>query len=102
MRVLLINPPSPERLGAPLLGLQYVSAALLARGAEVRVIDAAARHFEHDADWIVAEIVGLSLFTRWVWHAYQLADRLRGHCRLLVAGGAHATVRPDETLRRGF
>ena len=50
-RVLLINPPSPERLGAPLLGLQYVAAALLERGCEVRVIDAAARCFdgEHDS-----------------------------------------------------
>src|SRR6187431_575089 len=75
-RVLLINPPSPEQLGAPLLGLQYVAAALLNRGCEVRVIDAAARYFPHDRDWIVAEaeafgpeIIGFGLFTRWVWHA---------------------------------
>ena len=54
-RVLLINPPSPEQLGAPLLGVQYVAAALLARGCEVRVIDAAARYFTHDFDWIVAQ-----------------------------------------------
>jgi radical SAM superfamily enzyme YgiQ (UPF0313 family) len=109
MRVLLVNPPSPEGLGAPLLGLQYVAAALLERGCDVRVIDAAARHFGHDADWIVSEaeafaprIVGVGLFTRWVQHAYALAERLRGGRWLLVAGGAHATVRPEETLERGF
>ena len=34
-RVLLVNPPSPEALGTPLLGLQYVAAALLERGCEV-------------------------------------------------------------------
>ncbi|GAB4345322.1 MAG: radical SAM protein [Gammaproteobacteria bacterium] len=108
-RVLLINPPSPERLGAPLLGQQYVAAALLARGCEVKVIDAAARHFPHDSDWIVEQterfaphIVGMGLFTRWVWHAYRLAERLRGRFPLLVAGGPHATVRADETLRHGF
>ena len=39
-RVLLVNPPSPEQLGSPLLGQQYVAAALLARGCEVRVLDA--------------------------------------------------------------
>jgi radical SAM superfamily enzyme YgiQ (UPF0313 family) len=107
-RVLLINPPSPEQLGAPLLGLQYVAAALLARGCEVRVIDAAGRYFEHDADWISAEaelfapdMIGFGLFTRWVWHAYRLAERLRGTA-LLVAGGAHTTVRPDEAIERGF
>lgn len=109
MRVLLINPPSPERLGAPLLGFQYVAAALVARGCEVRVVDAAARHYDRDDDAIVDEvvafaprIVGVALFTRWVWHAYRLVERLRGCRALLVAGGAHATVRPDEALERGF
>jgi radical SAM superfamily enzyme YgiQ (UPF0313 family) len=110
MRVLLINPPSPERLGSPLLGLEYVAAALLARGCEVRVIDAAARLFPHDAEWIAREaaswsprLIGFGLFTRWVWHAYRLAEALRGRGGwVLAAGGAHATVRPEETLERGF
>lgn len=108
-RVLLVNPPSPEQLGAPLLGLQYVAAALIARGCEVRVIDAAARYYTGDADAIVAEaegfgpdLIGFGLFTRWVWHAYQLVERFRGRFPLLVAGGAHATVCPDETLAHGF
>lgn len=108
-RILLINPPSPEQLGSPLLGLQYVAASLLERGCEVRVIDAAARYFDHDLEWVVKEaeafaphLVGFSLFTRWVWHAYRLVDRLRGRFPMLVAGGAHATVRPEETLCMGF
>ncbi len=109
MRVLLLNPPSPERLGAPLLGQQYVAAALLAAGCEVEVIDAAARHFDEDEDQLLArierfqpQVVGLGLFTRWVWHAYRLVRRLVGTGPLLVAGGAHTTVRPEETLREGF
>jgi len=109
MRVLLINPPSPEQLGSPLLGLQYVAASLLAHGCEVRVIDAAARHFLHDYDWIVNEadsfdpaIIGVSLFTRWVWHAYSLVERLKNKSWLLVSGGAHTSVRPEETLNHGF
>jgi radical SAM superfamily enzyme YgiQ (UPF0313 family) len=108
-RVLLVNPPSPEQLGAPLLGQQYVAAALIARGCEVRVIDAAARYYRGDVDAIVAEaerfapdLVGFGLFTRWVWHAYRLVERFRGRFPLLVAGGAHATVCPDETLEHGF
>lgn len=110
VRVLLVGPPSPEALGAPLLGLQYVASALLAHGCEVRVIDAAARRFPHDSDWIIREIedwspqvVGFGLFTRWVWHAYQLVEQLRERAGwVLVAGGAHTTVRPEETLARGF
>jgi radical SAM superfamily enzyme YgiQ (UPF0313 family) len=110
MRVLLINPPSPERLGSPLLGLEYVAAALLARGCEVRVLDAAARFFCHDAEWIAREakawspqLIGFGLFTRWVWHSYRLVDALRGQGGwVLAAGGAHTTARPEETLARGF
>lgn len=109
MRVLLINPPSPERLGAPLLGQQYVAAALLHAGCEVKVIDAAARHFGHDSAWIVQQardfqpqVIGVALFTRWVWHAYQLMPALRELPGLRVAGGAHATVCPEEPLAQGF
>jgi radical SAM superfamily enzyme YgiQ (UPF0313 family) len=108
VRVLLVNPPSPERLGAPLLGLQYLAAALLESGAEVRVVDAAARNGP-DANRVleVAEsfrpgLIGVGLFTRWVWHAYRLAGELAGGPWTLVAGGAHATVRAEETVRRGF
>jgi radical SAM superfamily enzyme YgiQ (UPF0313 family) len=110
MRVLLVNPPSPERLGSPLLGLQYVAAALIAAGAEVRVLDAAARGAAPTIGDIVREaesfrpaIIGMSLFTRWVWHAYRLLEALDGRGSwTLVAGGAHATVCPEETLARGF
>jgi radical SAM superfamily enzyme YgiQ (UPF0313 family) len=110
MRVLLVNPPSPERLGSPLLGLQYVAAALIAGGVDVRVLDAAARGTAPTTRDIVREaesfqpaIIGVSLFTRWVWHAYRLLDDLAGAGKwTLVAGGPHATVRPAEALERGF
>ena len=109
MRILLINPSSPERLGAPLLGFQHVAAALLRAGHELRVIDAAARYFTHDASWIAAQVrdfrprfIGMALFTRWVWHAYRLLPALKESGCLLVAGGAHTTVAPRETLEQGF
>jgi len=108
-RILLINPPSPEALGSPLLGQQYVAAALLAKGCEVRVLDAAARYQHAGIAGIVAavdeyrpDVAAFGLFTRWVWHAYQAAKALRGKVPWLVAGGAHATARPREVLEQGF
>jgi anaerobic magnesium-protoporphyrin IX monomethyl ester cyclase len=108
-RVLLIVPPSPQRLGSPLLGLQYVAAALLDAGCEVRVIDGAARRFAHDDAWIAGEaekfnpdMVGVGLFTHGARRAYALVDRLRARFPLLVAGGPHATACPEEPLRHGF
>ncbi len=92
-----------------MLGLQFVAAALLARGCDARVIDAAARYNRPDSAEILAEIerfrphaIGFSLFTRWVWHAYDLVKALRGTGAVLIAGGAHATVRAEETLRYGL
>lgn len=108
-RVLLLNPPSPERLGAPLLGQQYVAASLLAAGHEVRVLDAAAKFANQDEAHLLGEIaswrpdvIGVALFSRWIWHAYRIVGRLQGLEATLVAGGAHATVRPEEALRQGF
>jgi anaerobic magnesium-protoporphyrin IX monomethyl ester cyclase len=108
-RILLINPPSPEQLGTPLLGHQYVASAFLAAGCDVRIIDAAARFGPRDPDLILQAVrdlkpdaVGFGLFTRWIWHAYQLARRLRGEVPLLFAGGAHTTVRPFEVITQGF
>jgi anaerobic magnesium-protoporphyrin IX monomethyl ester cyclase len=108
-RILLINPPSPERLGGPLVGLQYVASSLLARGFEVRVIDAAGRAFSPEPGWILSEaesfspdVVGFALYTRWVRLAYQIVELFRGRFPLLIAGGPHATACPEEVLRFGF
>lgn len=108
-RVLLVNPPSPERLGAPLLGQQYVAAALLANGCEVRVLDAAAKCAPAGPDQVLSavedcrpDVVGFGLFTRWVRDAYSAVDALRGKVPWLIAGGAHATARPREVLEHGF
>jgi magnesium-protoporphyrin IX monomethyl ester (oxidative) cyclase len=108
-RVLLVNPPSLQRVGTPLLGLQYLASALLQAGCDVKVIDAAAHCFDKDHQWIVAEadafdpqIVGFTLYTRWVGHTYQLSQLMKGRYPLLIAGGPHATACPDETLLQGF
>ncbi len=108
-RVLLVNPPSPEQSGAPLLGQQYVAAALLERGCEVRVLDAAARYRRLGAAEIVSaldefrpDVVAFGLFSRWVRQAYQAAGQLRGRVPWLIAGGAHCTARPREALAHGF
>jgi len=109
VRFLIVNPPSPVQLGSPLLGQQYVVAALRAHGCDVRVVDASARHCRPStpeilriADDFQPDVIGMALFTRWVYHAYDLARHLRGKAQWLVAGGAHATSCPTEPLAHGF
>ena len=108
-RVLLILPHLPQRMGAPYLGQQYIAASLLGDGHEVKCLDLAAVRFTGGDDDAVAEaerfapdIVGMTLFTLNARRGYGLARRLRHTTRLLVAGGPHPTVLPDEALAHGF
>ncbi len=106
-RVFLVNPPSPEPVRTPLLSFCYLAASLRAAGHEVAVLDASAPHAPSDHDEIylriasfVPDLVGIHLKTLHIQPAYALAESLQGF--LLVAGGPHATIRPDEMLSRGF
>lgn len=108
-RVLLILPHLPQRMGAPYLGQQYIAASLMTAGHTVKCLDMSALLYRGDDDDAVAEaerfgpdIVGMTLFTYNAARGYRLAKRLRGVARLLVAGGPHATVLPEEVVAQGF
>lgn len=104
----LVNPPSPEPVRAPLLSFCYLAASLRAAGHEVGLLDASSPFGPRSADEIERRIgafspdlVGLHLKTLHVQPAYSLAAELSRRWPL-VAGGPHATVRPEEPLRHGF
>jgi radical SAM superfamily enzyme YgiQ (UPF0313 family) len=107
-RVFLLNPPTPEPVKSPLLSFCYLASALRKAGHEVAVYDASAPHAPADDDAIRArlaafspDLVGMHLKTLYVQPAYRLARALAGDFTL-VAGGPHATVRPDEPFDHGF
>lgn len=108
-RVLLIMPRLPQALGAPYLGQMYVASRLLADGHEVRCLDLAARWGRADDDVAIEiaerfqpDLIGMTLFTYNAARAYELAHKLRGRARMLVAGGPHPTVCRTEPLDHGF
>ncbi|MDP6943169.1 MAG: radical SAM protein [Myxococcota bacterium] len=108
-RVLLVMPQLPQRLGAPYLGQLYLAASLDQAGHTTRAIDLGAR-FAAAGDEAVHEAVeafspdavAMTLFTYNASAAYRLAGQLSGKVNLLVAGGPHVTVRPEEPLAHGF
>lgn len=110
-KALLILPHLQQPMGAPYLGQQYIAAALMRAGHEVRCLDLAAllwRGSEDDAVDAVRrfdpDLIGMTLFTYNALAGYRLAARLRseGLGRLFVAGGPHPTVLPAEPLEHGF
>ncbi|MDQ3371048.1 MAG: B12-binding domain-containing radical SAM protein [Myxococcota bacterium] len=107
-RVFLVNPPSPEPVRTPLLSFCHLAAALRAGGHDVALLDASAPNAPHAhaeiAERIAAfapDLVGLHLKTLHVQPAYALAAALADRW-VLVAGGPHATIVPDEPLAHGF
>jgi len=107
-RVFLVNPPSPEPVRTPLLSFCHLAASLRAGGHDVALLDASAPNAPHAHDEIAARIeafapdlVGLHLKTLHVQPAYALAAALADRF-VLVAGGPHATIVPDEPLHHGF
>lgn len=107
-RIVLVNPPSPEPVRTPLLSFCYLAASLERAGHTVAILDGSAPFGPSTHDELVARIedaapdlVGLHLKTLHVQPAYALA-RVLSERWPLVAGGPHATVRPEEPLHHGF
>jgi radical SAM superfamily enzyme YgiQ (UPF0313 family) len=104
-RLLLVNPPAREPVRTPLLSFCHLAASLRARGHEVAVLDGSAPRAPRDLIARIADfsptLVGLHLKTLHAQEAYAFAATLERRWPL-VAGGPHATVRPDEALARGF
>ncbi len=111
-RILLMMPPMPQPMGAPYLGQLYVAASARAAGHEVRCLDLAAPHAARgdrayaqavdEAERFSPDIIGLTLFTYGAARGYRLARQLRPYAKVLVAGGPHATIIPEEPVRQGF
>ena len=107
-RVFLLNPPSPEPVRTPLLAFCHLASSLRAGGHQVALLDASAPFAPRDPEEIAARIVafapdlvGLHVKTQHVQPAYALA-RVLADRFVLVAGGPHPTVCPDEPFRFGF
>jgi len=101
MKIILIETPSPflmdEKVNTP-LGLLYLSAFLKQDGYDVVVRHLTGDNYEEFNEQ--ADIYGLSLTTPQYPYAIKIATRLKELYpkSVLVAGGVHPTVRPQECL----
>ena len=114
IRVLLVVPHYADRVSnvaqttvGPPLGLAYMAAVLLQRGFETSILDANALGLSDGAaaDWVARQgphVVGFTAVTPTVDQCARMAalvrDLLPG-C-LIVLGGIHPTVSPEDTLGR--
>lgn len=115
MRILLINPPWIIREGniwnevasiMPPLGLAWLATALERSGHDVSILDAHAERMDYDAilSYIQKgkgfELIGITATTSLIHYALKIAGGIRKNFprTLIVLGGVHPTVLPEEVL----
>ncbi|HMK91981.1 MAG TPA: radical SAM protein [Thermoleophilia bacterium] len=90
-----------SRFRFPPLGPAYVAAALRAAGHRVRLLDCTFLSREQALRLALAaqaDVVGVYAMATMRADALWFAERLRGHCDLLVAGGPLPTCEPESFL----
>ena len=90
-----------SRFRFPPLGVAYVAAAVRDAGHEVRVLDCTFLRRDQALRMALAanaEVVGISCMATMLDDCLWFAARLRGRCRLLVAGGPLPTCEPETFL----
>lgn len=109
VRALLVLPPLPQPMNTPYLGQQYIAAALLAAGHDVCCLDLAglepaeaSKRLRDRVSSFRPDLIGMTLFTYNALAGYRLAEALPRTGALLIAGGPHPTILPDEPLCHGF
>ena len=104
MKILLINPPQITKYPQPPLGLAMLAAALEAKGYLVKIVDLTALRISENAipQIIYTEkpdIVGVTAMTSTINSAINVVRKVKESDRniLVVLGGAHASILPEET-----
>jgi radical SAM superfamily enzyme YgiQ (UPF0313 family) len=95
VRVTPENPQVPRRamLRFSVLPLTVV-AALTPREHQVRIVDENVEALDFDTD---CDVVGISFMTALAPRAYEIAARFRRRGKIVVGGGYHATLCPEDT-----
>jgi anaerobic magnesium-protoporphyrin IX monomethyl ester cyclase len=93
MKILLINPPAGSiyfmlRLKTPPLGLAYVAAVLKQAGHQVKMIDLNVESKDYQTlPYSNFDLVGISVDTTRYPMALKIAEAVKKHKRMVVAGG---------------
>lgn len=106
MKILLIFPPGEHLVRYPPLGLCYIASALEQEKHEVKILDASLE--KKDTQKILEEIykfnpdvVGINVLTNLFQYCKEIIEFLKDRFPkiIVIAGGPHVTVLPEQTLQ---
>jgi len=101
MRLLLLSPSNKlgrkvlKAIRMPQLGL-HILASLTPNDVDITVMDEEIREIDFSLDF---DLVGISCMTATANRSYQLADRYRQKGSIVVLGGIHPTILPQEAIQ---
>ena len=101
MRLLLVSPSNKlgrkvlKAIRMPQLGL-HILASLTPNDVDITVMDEEIREIDFSLDF---DLVGISCMTATANRSYQLADRYRQKGSIVVLGGIHPTILPQEAIQ---
>lgn len=91
------------------MGIQLLAAILEQRQHEVVLLDANAAKNRMSTEQLIdrvtrlqPDIIGITLLTPMIREAYRLAKELKKKGFILLAGGPHASLMPEEAIHHGF
>lgn len=93
---------------SPPMAFAYLGAIAKKEGWKVIVENLNAQYNEKTTEDIIELIknekpliVGVSIFTNYARDSYELIKRIKKYCGLLIAGGPHVTIYPEEAIEQG-
>lgn len=101
MKVALIRPKYKTHLITPPLGIGYISSYLKSKGWETKIIDGLNLNLSNDEIVEICQnydIVGITCLSDFYLETLDLCKKLKAHNKIVVLGGVHPTVLPQETL----
>ncbi|MFA4984858.1 MAG: radical SAM protein [Candidatus Omnitrophota bacterium] len=106
MKLLLLKPQDPFAItSSPSLSFAYLASIAEERGWQVCIINASTGNTRLSCEQVFKEamgfspdLIGVSILTFSAKISYDLIKRMSGCGALIIAGGPHATVLPEEVL----
>jgi len=107
-KILFLKPRTGMDDPSPPMSFSFLGGIAKEEGFEVRVENLNAQYNNMTNEDVVKliekespDIVGVHIFTNAARYSYQLINKIKPYCEMIIVGGPHATACPEEILEKG-
>ncbi len=107
-KILLLRASTGWKDPSPPMAFAYLGAIAKQKGFKVIVENLNAQYSKTTVEDVIKLIkeekpmvVGVTIFTNYAKDSYELIKKIKPYCNLLIAGGPHVTIYPEEVIEKG-